>query len=115
MNDIAARSIASFDREFPTLFGRVEPTATGGELVSTHPLPLLKLYTNFNDPYNLSDVKGRMLSGMTSTVSNITIGIAQRLAGTMAVHNVASNFSLKSQHVIFSLLTWMDDFHQELQ
>ena len=54
VNDTATRSAASFDRELPTLFGRVEPTATGGKPVSTHPLPLLKLYNNYNAPDNLS-------------------------------------------------------------
>ena len=115
VNDTAARSAASFDREIPTLFGRVEPTATGGEPVSTHPLPLLKLYNNFNAPDNLSGVKQRVLSGMSNTVAKVTADMAQRLAGTMIAHNVAANFLLKSQQVIFSLLTWMDNFHQELQ
>ena len=64
--------------------------------VSTHHLPLLKLYINFNAHENLSGVKQRILSGMANTVSKVTADMVQRLAGTIYAHNIASNFLFKS-------------------
>ena len=57
VNDRATRLTASFVRAFPTLFDRAEPSATGGQPASTHPLPLIKLYASFNSPDNKSGVK----------------------------------------------------------
>ena len=56
-NEVAARTAASFGRELPPLFGKVEPTATGGQPASTHPLPLIKLYSSFNPADQRSGVK----------------------------------------------------------
>ena len=42
-NKIAARTAASFGRKLPPLFGKVDPTATGGQPTSTHPLPLITI------------------------------------------------------------------------
>ena len=41
-NETAAKVAASFNRELPSIFGRVDATSSG-HLVSTHPLPLIKL------------------------------------------------------------------------
>ena len=96
MNDSAARCAASFGRELPTLFGRVEPSSFNGQLTSTYPLPSIHAYKRFNVPDNLSGVKKRIIHKMTTTDS------------------VALNFLLKSQEVILSLVYWMEIFQQEL-
>ena len=114
VNDSAARCAASFGRELPTLFGRVEPSSFNGQLASTHPLPSIHAYKSFNAPDNLSGVKQRIIHKMTTTVSRITAEISQRLAGSLVANSVALNFLLKSQEVILSLVSWMENFQQEL-
>ena len=49
-NAVAARVVASFKRELPQMFGRVEP-------LSTFPLPSIKMYVNFNSPGTHSGIK----------------------------------------------------------
>ena len=41
-NETSAKVAASFNRELLSIFGRVDSTSSG-RLVSTHPLPLIKL------------------------------------------------------------------------
>ena len=114
VNDSTACCAASFGRELPSLFGRVEPSSVGGHLVSTHPLPSIHDYRRFNAADNLSGVKQRIIGKMTTTVSRITAEISQRLAGNVVANTVALNFLLKSQEVVLSLISWMENFHQEL-
>ena len=57
VNDSVARCAASFGRELPTLFGRVEPSSASGYLASTYPLPSIHDYKRFNAPDNLPGVK----------------------------------------------------------
>ena len=51
-NETAAKVAASFNRELPSIFGRVDSSSSGGQLVSTHPLPLIKFREHFNAPDN---------------------------------------------------------------
>ena len=114
VNASAARCAASFGRGFSTLFGRVEPSSSGGQLASTHPLPSINNYKNFNAPDNLSGVKQRILSKMNTVISRINAEIGQRLAGNIVANTVALFFLLKSQEAVLSLVSWMENFQQEL-
>ena len=96
------------------MFGRVEPSSSGGQLASTHPLPSINNYKNFNAPDNLSGVKQRILSKMNTVISRINAEIGQRLAGIIVANTVALNFLLKSQEAVLSLVSWMENFQQEL-
>ena len=71
VNDFTARCATSFARELPTIFGRVGPSSSGGQLASTHPLPSINNYKYFNATDNLSRVKQRILSKMNTTISQI--------------------------------------------
>ena len=114
VNDSAARCSPSFGRELPTSFGRVEPSSVGGHLTSTHPLPSIHDYRRFNVTDNFSGVKQRIIGKVTTTVSKIATEISQRLVGNVAANIVALNFLLKSQEVILSLISWMENFQQEV-
>ena len=113
-NDSAARCAASFLRELPSLFGRVEPSSVGGHPASTHPLLSIHDYRRFNAADNLSGVKQRIIGKMTTTVSRIKALISQRLAGNVVANTVTLNFLLKSQEVVLSLISRMENFQQEL-
>ena len=56
-NEVAAHTTASFGCELPPLFRKVEPTTSGGQPTSTHPLTLIKLYASFNPADQRSGVK----------------------------------------------------------
>ena len=73
VNDSAARYVASFGRELPSLFGRVGPSSVGGHLASTHPLASIHDYRRFNAAGNLSRAKQRIIGKMTTTVSRIIL------------------------------------------
>ena len=51
---------------------------------------------------------------MNTTISQINAEIAKRLAGKVVANNVALNFLLKSQEAVISLISWMENFKQEL-
>ena len=110
MNDSATRCAASFGRELPGMFGRVEPFSTGGHLASTHPLPSIHYYKRFNVPKNLSGTKQQIIGMMTTTVSKITAEISQQLTSNFITNTVALNFLLKYQEVVLSLISWMENF-----
>ena len=75
VNDSAARRDASFGRELPTVFGRLEQSSSGEQLASTDHLPSINNYKRFNAPNNLSGVKQRILSKMNTTISRINAEI----------------------------------------
>ena len=108
VNDSAARCAASFGRELPTLFGRVEHFSAGNHLASTHPLPSIHDYKRFNTPDNLLGMKQRIIGKMTTTFSKITTEISQRLGNVIAT-TVALNFLLNIQEVVFSLNSWIEN------
>ena len=114
VNDSAARFVASFGRELPTLFDRVEPSSSGVQLASTYPLPSINNYKHSNAADNLSGVKPRILSKMNTTISRINTEIGQRLLGNVVANSVALNFLLKSQEALLSLVLWMKNFQQKL-
>ena len=53
-NESAARVAASFDRELPTIFGKIE---TSTSTTTSSPLPVVKSYVAFNVPETHSGVK----------------------------------------------------------
>ena len=55
-NEIAARFHASFSREIPHFFGRIE-SSSSIQSSSSHPLPSVKEYGNFNALVSHSGVK----------------------------------------------------------
>ena len=114
VNDSAARCVASFGRELPTLFGRVEPSLSDVQLASTHPLFSINNYTHFNAADNLSGIKQRILSKINTIISRINAGIGQCLSGNVVANSVALNFLLKSQEAVLSLVSWIENFQQEL-
>ena len=114
MDDSAARCEASFGRDFPTLFGIVEPSSAGGHLAFTHPLSSIHDYKESNAPDNLSGVKQLIIGKMIITVSKITAEISQRFVGNGIANTVALNFLLKSQEVVLSLISCICNFQQEL-
>ena len=64
-NETAAKVATSFNRELPSIFGRVYSSSSCGQLVSTHPLPLIKLRKQFNAPDNQSEVNNESFSSWT--------------------------------------------------
>ena len=105
VNGSATRCEASFGRELPTLFGRVEPSSVGVQFAPTHPLPSIHDYKRFNAPDNLSGVKQRIIGKMTTTISKITAEMSQYLVGNVIANTVALNFLLKSQEFVLSLIS----------
>ena len=83
-------------------------------MASTHPLPSINHYKSFNAPDNLSGVKQRITQKMSNTVSRLNAEITQRLAGNIVANSVALNVLMKSQEAVLSLISWMDNFQQEL-
>ena len=63
----------SFNRELPSIFGRIESTSSGGHLVSTYPLPLIKLREHFNAPYNQSGIKQRIILELDYIVNSVLV------------------------------------------
>ena len=104
-NDSAARCAASFLRELPSLFGRVEPSSVGGHPASTHPLLSIHDYRRFNAADNLSGVKQRIIGKMTTTVSRIKALISQRLAGSSFWRWFRSS---KGINLRGNLTTWLE-------
>ena len=51
---------------------------------------------------------------MSNTISRLNAEITQRLAGDIVVNSVALNLLMKSQEAVLSLISWMDNFQQEL-
>ena len=80
-NETVAKIAASFNRELPSIFGRVDSTSSGGQLASTHPLPLIKLRESFNAPDNQSGIKQRILLELDNIVNSISTDILSSLAG----------------------------------
>ena len=113
-NETVAKVAASFNREIPSIFGRVDSTPSGGQLASTHSLPLIKLRESFNAPDNQSRVKQRILLELDNIVNSISVDILLSLAGAPRALMLAQHFVLKSQSTIDSMITWMDNFYQEL-
>lgn len=103
VNDFAAQCTPSFGRELLTLFDRAEPSLSGSQLASTHPLPSINHYKSFNAPNNLSGVKQRITQKMSNTVSRLNAKIAQRLSGNVVANSVALKFLTKSQKAVLSL------------
>ena len=83
-------------------------------MASTHPLPSINHYKSSNAPDNLSGVKQRITQKMSNTGSRLNAEITQRLAGDIVVNSVALNLLMKSQEAVLSLISWMDNFQQEL-
>ena len=80
-NETAAKVDTSFNRDFPSIFDRVDSTLSG-HLVSTHPLPLVKLREHFNTPDNQYGVKQRILLELDNIVNSISADILSYLAGS---------------------------------
>ena len=80
-NETAAKVAVSFNREFPSIFGRVDSTSSG-HLVSTHPLPLVKLRENVNAPDNQAGVKQRILLELDNIVNSVLEDILSCLASS---------------------------------
>ena len=80
----------------------------------THPLSLIKLREHFNVPDNQSGIKQRILLELDNIVNSISADILSSLAGTLLASILAQNFLLKSRSTIDSIITWMDNFYQEL-
>lgn len=114
VNDRDTRLSASFGRELQTLFGRVEPSATGGQPASTHPLPLIMLYTSFNSPDNKSGVKQRIVKELNHVISILSSDITRNLSGSIVANTVAINCLLQSCSIVESLINWMESFYQEI-
>ena len=114
VNDSAARCAAFFGHEIPTLFGRVEPSFSDGQLASTHTLFSIYNHNIFNARDNLSGVKQRILSKMSTTISRINAELGKRLTDNVVANTVALNFCVKSQEAVLSLVSWMKNFQQEL-
>ena len=100
----------SFGRELPTLFGRVEPSATGGQRTSTHPIPLIKFYASFNSPDNKSSVKQIILKESNHVISSLSSDITRNLSGSIIAKTVAINCLLQSRSIVESLINWMEYF-----
>ena len=115
VNNRATRLSALFGRELPTLFGRVEPSATGGRPASTHPLPLIKLYVIFNSSDNKSGVKQRILKEVNHVISRLSSDITRNLSRSIVAKTVALNCLLQSRFIVEFLINWMETFYQELQ
>ena len=64
-NGTAVKVATSFNRELSSIFGRVYLSSSCGQLVSTHPLPLIKLRKQFNAPDNQSEVNNESFSSWT--------------------------------------------------
>ena len=113
-NETAARFAASFSRELPQIFGRVE-SSSSIQSSSSHPLPSVKEYDNFNSPVSHSGVKQRINDEMINVTATITSDISSRLAGLPISLMLANTFLVNARSTVDSLLTWMESFYQELQ
>ena len=80
-NETAAKVDTSFNRHSPSIFDRVDSTLSG-HLVSTHPLPLVKLREHFNAPDNQYGVKQRILLELDNIVNSVSADILSYLAGS---------------------------------
>ena len=110
-NETATKVAASFNRELPSIFGRVDSCSSGGQLVSTHPLRLIKLREYFNAPDNQSGVKQRILLELNNIINSISADIFPSLAGAPLASMLDQNFLLKSHATIDSIIMWMDNFY----
>ena len=107
-NEVAAHTAASFGRELPPLLGKVEPTASGGQPASTHPLPLIKLYESFNPADQRSGVKHRINDEMNNTINSISTDIVSLFSVNPSTLMLANTFLVTSRSIIDSLLSWME-------
>ena len=114
-NAVVARVTASFGRELPQIFGRVETSPSGSLPSSIHPLPSIKVYELFNSPGTHSGIKHQITDNISHILSSINNDISSRLAGLPVALMLANTFLVNAKSSIESLLTWMDSFYHELQ
>ena len=74
-NETAVKVAASFNRELPSIFGRVDSTSSGGKLASTYPFPLIKSREHFLTPANQSEVKQRIFLELKNIINSISADI----------------------------------------
>ena len=111
-NESAAKVAVSFGPELPTIFGKMETSASS---TASSPLPALKSYVAFNAPETHSGVKQRIINEMNNSFNSITSDISFCLSDHPSALMVANTFLLNSKAAIDSMLTWMDFFFQELK
>ena len=111
-NESAARVVASFGRELPTIFVKME---TSTSTTTSSPLPAVKSYAALNAPETHSGVKQRTLNEINNSFNSITSDISSCLSGRPVALMVANTFLLNSKAAIDSMLTWMESFPQELK
>ena len=109
----SARVTASFGKDIPTVFGKVDSSSVVG--ASSSPLSTVKTYFAFNVPESHSGVKQRILDEMQNIFASITSDISSRIAGLPQALMLAKTFLLNSREAVDFLLTWMDSFIQELK
>ena len=100
---------ASFDRELPTIFGKME-SSTSTYTTTSSPLPEVKSYVAFNAPEMHSGVKQRTLNEMNNSFNSIASDTSTCLLGRPIAPMVANTFLLNSKAAIDSMLTWMESF-----
>lgn len=102
-NENEARIAASFGKELPAVFVKVDSYVAVG--ASSSPLPDIKMYSQFNAPQFNSEGKQRVLDQIQNIFAFITGEISSRLAGLPQAMMLANTFLLSARTVIDSLLT----------
>ena len=102
-NKSATRVAASFGRDIPTVFGKVDSSSIVD--ASSSPLPAVKTYFAFNVPESHSGVKQRILDEMQNIFASITSGISSCIAGLPQALILANTFLLNSREAVDSILT----------
>lgn len=113
-NETAANVVASFNRELPSIFGRIDSTSSSRHPVFTHLLLLIKLREYFNAPDNYSRVEQRIILELDHIVNSVSADIVSCLVGAPFSLILTQIFLLQSRSTVDSILTWMDKFYQEL-
>ena len=87
--------------------GRVESISSIQS--SSHLLPSVKEYSNFNAPVSHSGVKQRINDELINVTATITSDIYSRLVG------LPISLMLTNTLLVITRSTWMESFYQELQ
>ena len=114
-NASEARVSASFARELPPIFGKVDSSASGVPSSSSHPLPSMKTYDLFNSPETHSGIKQIILDEMDNIFDSISGDITSCLSSSSVALMLANTLLVQSKAIVDSLLTWIESFYQELQ